>query len=338
MQSAGYPAHKGASRETTGQYDHHWAGRGSCGLGSFAWIGQDPDVTTPGSRAADVPATQRLGAVGVWLNLGVVAAAQGRWAATELEQLGYGALWLNETPSNKEPLTLSALTLAGTEKLVVATGIANIWARDATAMAHAEATLGEAFPGRFVLGLGVSHAPLVGARGHDYSKPVTRMAEYLDTMDAAPYDAPPARPAVPRVLAALRPRMLELARDRTNGAHPYLVTPQHTQRARAILGPGKLLAPMQLVLIESDPDRARTIARSRFHFHLEAQNYTRSLLFQGFTEDDLANGGSDRLIDAIVAWGTSRLSQPGFANITRRARTTWPSNPSPVSSRSRSPP
>jgi probable F420-dependent oxidoreductase len=99
------------------------------------------------------------------------------------------------------------------------------------------------------------------------------------------------------------PRMLELARDRTNGAHPYLVTPQHTQLARAILGPGKLLAPMQLVLLESDPDRARTIARSRFHFYLGAQNYARSLLFQGFTEEDLANGGSDRLIDAIVAWG-----------------------------------
>lgn len=260
-------------------------------------------MSTSDGHPVETSATERLTRVGAWLNLGVVAAADGRRTAATLERLGYGALWLNETPSNKEPLTHSALMLAATEKLVVGTGIADIWARQATATAHAEATLGEAFPGRFVLGLGVGHALPVEGGGHQSAKPVARMAEYLDAMDAAPYAAPPARPAVPRVLAALRPRMLELSRDRSDGAHPYLVTPQHTERARAILGPGKLLLPMQLALIESDPDRARTIIRNRFLVYLGMQNYVRSFLFQGFTEEDLANGGSDRLVDSVVAWG-----------------------------------
>lgn len=248
-------------------------------------------------------ALSQLSPVGAWLQLGMTSAAHGRQAAQDLEELGYGAVWLNESPWNKESLSHAAVILAATSRLVVATGIAQIWARDPMAMAHGEKTLGEAFPGRFVLGMGVSHAPHVRNRGHDYVQPVARMCAYLDAMDAVEYGAPEVPVAVPRVLGALRPRMLELARDRADGAHPYLVTPRHTADARRILGDGKLLAPMQLVLLEKDPVRARAAVRERFAFYLRARNYANSLLHQGFSEDDLTGGGSDHLVDSLVAWG-----------------------------------
>ncbi len=247
---------------------------------------------------------ERLGPVGAWLTLlGLRSAGEGRAAAAETERLGYPALWFGETPVNKEAFVHAGILLAATERIAIATGIASIYARDAAAANAAGNALAEAYDGRFVLGLGVSHAPAVAQRGHDYGKPVTEMRRYLDAIDAADYRAPaPARPT-PVVIAALRRRMLELARDRVHGAHPYLVTPAHTARARAILGPGPVLAPEQGVVLETDPDRARAMAREHLTAYLRLPNYTNSWREDGFGDEDFADGGSDRLVDALIAWG-----------------------------------
>jgi probable F420-dependent oxidoreductase len=247
---------------------------------------------------------ERLGPVGAWLTLlGLRSAGEERAAAAELERLGYPALWFGETPVNKEAFVHAGILLAATERMAIATGIASIYARDAAAANAAANALAEAHDDRFVLGLGVSHAPAVAQRGHDYGRPVTEMRRYLDALDASDYRAPaPAHPA-PVVLAALRRRMLELARDRTHGAHPYLVTPAHTARARETLGRGPVLAPEQGVVLETDPGRARAIAREHLTAYLRLPNYTNSWREDGFGEDDFADGGSDRLVDALIAWG-----------------------------------
>jgi probable F420-dependent oxidoreductase len=221
----------------------------------------------------------------------------------ELEELGYGALWLGEGDSGKESFSHAAIALAATRRIVIATGISNIWVRDATAMAAGAHTLGEAFPGRFLLGLGVSHAGQLEARGHEYRRPVATMRAYLDGMEAAEYAGPRPPEPVPRVLAALRPRMIELARERTDGVHPYFVPVEHTVRARAALGPGKLLAPEQAVLLERDVGRARQLGRSHLEWYLTMPNYVENLRWLGFGDEDFARGGSDRLVDALVAWG-----------------------------------
>jgi probable F420-dependent oxidoreductase len=178
---------------------------------------------------------RRLGRVGVWLGmLGWAPAAETRAAAAGIEELSYGALWLGEAHSGKEIFSNLGVVLAATSRIVVASGIANIWARDATAMQAGASTLAEAYPGRFVLGLGVSHAPQLAPRGIEYRRPVATMSAYLDAMDAVEYEGPRPPEPVYRVLAALRPRMLELARDKARGAHPYFVPPEHTARARQI--------------------------------------------------------------------------------------------------------
>src|SRR5215467_13910103 len=234
-----------------------------------------------------------LGRVGVWNwlpadDLGAVAEA-----SAELERLGVGALWYPESPASFD---IARAVLAGTSRLVVATGIVSIWKHSPAESAAAHAELTAAHPGRFLLGLGVSHAFLADGR---YRRPLAKMREYLDDLDAG---EPPV-PAAERVLAALGPRMLELARDRSAGAHPYLVTPEHTRRAREVLGAGSLLAVEQAVVLETDPERARSLARRHLTVYLQAPNYTNNWLRLGFTEDDLAGGGSDRLVDALVAWG-----------------------------------
>ncbi|MEV0972167.1 LLM class F420-dependent oxidoreductase [Microtetraspora glauca] len=246
----------------------------------------------------------RLGRVGVWhAAIGRISADSARDAVAEMEALGYGTLWFGEGSTTKEAFTNAAILLCSSQKITIGTGIANIWARDATAMASGADTLAEAFPGRFVLGIGVSHAPLVQSRGHDYRRPVAAMAAYLDAMDQAGYDAvAPTHPA-PRLLAALRPRMLELARDNADGAHPYFVPVEHTERAREVLGSGPILAPEQAVVLERDPDTAREYAREHMAPYLALPNYANNLRTFGFDDDDLADGGSDRLVDAIVAWG-----------------------------------
>jgi probable F420-dependent oxidoreductase len=245
-----------------------------------------------------------FGRIGVWLgSIALLGADEERSAARELEAAGYETIWFGESPFNKEALSHAALLLDATDRVTVATGIANIWLRSPASAANGAATLAEAHPGRFVLGLGVSHAPAVSFIGQDYSKPLTRMREYLDAMDAGSYRAAaPAEPA-PRVLAALGPKMLELARDRTQGAHPYLTTPEHTRHARAILGDGPLLAPEQAFVLESDPEQARAIARNHLEYYLTLPNYRNNWLRSGFEPNDVAEGGSDRLVDALVAWG-----------------------------------
>jgi probable F420-dependent oxidoreductase len=247
---------------------------------------------------------RRLGPVGVWsVLLGMRSADEERAAVAEIEQLGYGAFWFGEGPSSKESFAHAGILLAATRQMIVATGIANIYARDPIAMNNGANALAEAYPGRFLLGMGVSHAPTVKARGHDYDRPLRAMRTYLDAMDAARYAPPPPPEPLPRVLAALRPRMLELARDRAHGAHPYLVTPAHTARARQTLGDSPLLAPEQGVVLESDPGRARAVARQHLANYLELPNYVNSWRQEGFGDPDFADGGSDRLVDALVAWG-----------------------------------
>ncbi|HEX6390121.1 MAG TPA: LLM class F420-dependent oxidoreductase [Solirubrobacteraceae bacterium] len=244
-----------------------------------------------------------LGDVGVWsITLGAFPAEREREAVGEIEALGFPTLWLGEGSAHKEAFAHAGIVLAATERLKVATGIANIYGRDPLAMRYGADALGEAYPGRFVLGIGVSHAPLVGPRGHDYGKPVATMRAYLDAMDEAGHQRWAPETEVPLVLAALRPKMLELARDRAAGAHPYLVTPEHTARAREVLGPEPLLAPEQAVFVETDPERARERARRFLAGYLSLPNYRNSLRWLGFSEDDV-NGPSDDLVDALVAWG-----------------------------------
>ncbi|SDK91093.1 LLM class F420-dependent oxidoreductase [Nonomuraea jiangxiensis] len=243
-----------------------------------------------------------LGRVGVWHpGVGRAPAAEVRQAAARIEELGYGSLWGSEGWGSKDPLVTAAIMLAATRRIVVGTGIASLWARDAMSMAGGAVALADAYPERFLLGIGVSHATLVSTRGHDYTKPLTTTRSYLEAMDQAEKLLP--RPRPPRVLAALRPKMLELSRDRADGAHTYFVPPEHTAQARRILGPGRLLIPEQAVVLESDPAKAREIARTHTAIYLTLPNYLNNLRTLGFTDDDFADGGSDRLIDTIVAWG-----------------------------------
>jgi probable F420-dependent oxidoreductase len=264
-------------------------------------------VTTPAQPAepAIEQVKSRLGRVGIWTGqLDFRPADEVRAAAAEVEELGYGALWTGEAVG-REVLTAAQLLLGATGTLTVATGIANIWARDALAMAAGQLALGEAFPDRFVLGIGVSHQRLLEVRGEDYRKPLAFMRDYLAAMDRGygVYRAVPPETRPPRVLAALGPKMLELAAGDADGAHTYFVPPEHTATAREILGPGKLLAPEQAVVLSTDASTAREIARRHTGSYLRLPNYTNNLARLGFTDADFADGGSDRLVDTIVAWG-----------------------------------
>jgi len=244
----------------------------------------------------------QLGPVGLWSpHLQWQPAAQAREAIAEFEELGFGAVWVGEA-TGKEALSHASILLPAAKRIVVATGIASIWARDAVAMANAARTLAEAYPGRFVLGLGVSHPFLTEPRDRHYERPLARMRAYLDSMDRAPYVGPPVPPP-PRVLAALGPKMLELARDRADGAHPYFVPVAHTAWARGILGSRPLLAPEQAAVLERDPSRARELAGPYMNSYLALTSYSRNLLRLGWNEADLAGRGVDHVIDALVAWG-----------------------------------
>ena len=248
--------------------------------------------------------SMQLGAFGVWtFQLDILPAARMQETAAELEELGYGALWYGEA-TGREALTKAGLLLAGTKRIVVATGIANIYGRDPVTMAAGQKTLAEAYPNRFLLGLGVSHIPLVEKlRGHRYEKPVPAMRAYLDAMDQAPYQAVPPGSKSPRVLAALGPLMLKLSAERADGAHPYNSTPEHTRQARQLLGANPYLCPEQAIILETDPAKARAIARKFLAIYLGLPNYTNNFLRLGFQESDISGGGSDKLIDAVVAWG-----------------------------------
>lgn len=244
--------------------------------------------------------------IGIWTGqLDYQPANQAKEAVAELEELGYGAVWVGEAVG-REALSNAGLLLSATRRLVVATGIANIWVRDALAMVAGQNTLAEAYPERFLLGLGVSHAPLIeGMRGHHYERPLAAMRQYLDAMDevVSSYRAVPPGTPPPRVLAALGPKMLTLAAKRAQGAHSYFVPPEHTAQARDQLGPDSWLIPEQAVVLENDSERAREIARRHTSRYLRLPNYTNNLRRLGFGDEDLAGSGSDRLVDAMVAWG-----------------------------------
>jgi probable F420-dependent oxidoreductase len=246
-----------------------------------------------------------LGRVGIWYGrIDALATPEVRQAAQLVESLGFGALWVAEAVG-RDPFVSSSIILGATSKLAVATGIANIYARDPMTMVAGQKTLAEAFPDRFLLGLGVSHGHLVaGIRKHDYSKPYSYMVDYLAKMDAGLFMARGPEHDPGRVLAALGPKMLELSATHANGAHPYFTTPEHTHSARQTLGADSLLAPEQMVVLETDPTEARRLARAGMKIYLGLPNYWNNLLRLGFTEDDRTDGGSDRLVDAIVAWGT----------------------------------
>jgi probable F420-dependent oxidoreductase len=255
------------------------------------------------TATAGTPLAEQLGRVGLWTrHLDIQPADQLRTTIVELEKLGWRSLWTWEV-FGREALTNAGLLLCATQQLMIGTGIANIWARDPVAMAAAQRTLTEAYPGRFVLGIGVSHAPIVDARGHRYERPLERMRAYLDAMDAAPWQGPPLQEEPARVLAALGPRMLELAAERSAGALTYNAAPEATAWARSVLGSGPLLAVEQAVAVEEDPAEARRIGRESIAIYLTLPNYVRAWERAGFGPDEFADGGSDRLVDAMVAWG-----------------------------------
>lgn len=245
-----------------------------------------------------------LGRLGIWTGaLDALPVAAAQEAVAELDELGFGALWFGEA-YGREAFTAAALYLAASRRLVVATGIASIYGRDAVTAGGAARTLAAAYPGRFLLGLGVSHAPLVERmRGHAYDRPLAAMRGYLDALDAAPYLVADGQEPPARVLAALGPRMLELARDRAQGAHPYLVTPEHTASAREALGDGPVLAVEQAVVLATDEQEFRARAHAHLEIYTGLPNYRASWRRQGFTDDDAVRGGSPRLQDALVARG-----------------------------------
>ena len=221
----------------------------------------------------------------------------------EYERLGYRAVWMPESLGSKEVFAHASILLGGSERAIVAPGIASIYARDPMAMANGAKAVAEAFPGRFVLGIGVSHAPSVAMRGGSYGKPVETMTAYLDGMAAASYAGPEPGEPVPLVLAALGPKMLELAATRTDGAHPYFVPVEHTPIARAALGPEPCLAVEMTAVPSTDADDARRIGRAFAKHYLALPNYANNLRRLGWSDEDIANEGSDALIDAVIAWG-----------------------------------
>jgi probable F420-dependent oxidoreductase len=211
--------------------------------------------------------------------------------AAALEHLGYGTVWVGGSPSGD--LSVPDTLLAATRDLVVATGIVNIWKDDAAVVATSFHRLEGRYPGRFLLGIGAGHRE----QGRDYVRPYEALQRYLDVLDTGGVPAPR------RVLAALGPRVLRLAAERAAGAHPYFTTPGHTREARAVLGPDRLLAPEQKVVLEADPDVARELARPVLSMYLGLQNYVNNFRRMGFTDADFADGGSDRLVDALIAHG-----------------------------------
>ncbi len=246
---------------------------------------------------------ERIGRLGVWAHTDGTTVAEAAGFAKRVEDLGYGALWLPET-MGRDPFTHIAHLADQTRSLVFATGIANIHHRHPGAMLQATNALAEQTGGRFILGVGVSHQPMVaGVRGLPYDKPLATMRAYLEAMDASPYMAPAPEVPAPRLLAALGPKMLELAASHADGAHPYWTTPEHTAIARAALGADKLLCVEQKVVLTTDAEVARATAVGALSVYVGLPNYRNSWLRLGFTEEEIA-GSDPRFLDAVVAWGT----------------------------------
>jgi probable F420-dependent oxidoreductase len=242
---------------------------------------------------------------GVWFFFDGMTAVESAEFARGVEKLRYGALWIPEAVG-REPFAHAAYLAARTERLVFATGIANIYARDPLTMSAASKTVAELSDCRFLLGIGVSHKPLVASlRGHSYEKPYSYMREYLPKMKTALYRAPEPKERVPVVLAALHPKMLALCAAEADGTHTYFVPPEHTMMARKTVGPKALVCVEQAVILETDAAKARATAREYMKTYVpRLPNYTNALKALGWADKDFENGCSDRLVDAIVAWGT----------------------------------
>lgn len=245
-----------------------------------------------------------IGRIGIWQGvLDAHPAGLVRETVAELDEMGWPTVWIPETVA-RDPFVAAALMLEATTELRIATGIASIWARDPMTTANATLTLNEAYDGRFLLGLGVSHHTLTEwVRKHDYAKPLTKMRTYLERMDASMFRGVRPAEAPSRVLAALGPKMLELSASAADGCHPYFVPVEHTAIARAAVGPDKLVATEQMVVLETDPSTAREIARRHMAVYLGLPNYANNLMRLGYTEDEITNA-TDRVVDAIVVWGT----------------------------------
>lgn len=251
------------------------------------------------------PTLERLvGTVGIWTGTAdAVPAAEAGRVAKSVEEAGFSALWIPEA-WGRESFTHAGLQLAASTSLVVATGIANAWGRDAVSAAAASKTLNAAYADRFVLGLGVSHAPLVERlRGHEYAGPVAMMRAYLEAFAASPNFSNEGGRVVPKVIAALGPKMLELARELADGAHPYLVTTEHTATARSILGPNKFLGVEQAVVLGGSREDFLARAHAHLDIYTGLENYRQSWRRLGFGDDDFVRGGSERLCEAMVVWG-----------------------------------
>ncbi|MFI0408136.1 LLM class F420-dependent oxidoreductase [Actinomadura sp. 3N508] len=229
----------------------------------------------------------QLGRLGIWRPWNQLDPA----LAKDVEDLGYGAIWVGGSPSGD--LDDVERLLAATERIVVATGIVNMWKTPAAEVAASYHRLHDAYGGRFLLGVGIGHPE----RTQEYRSPYETIVRYLDDLDAGNV------PAEGRVLAALGPKVLRLAAERTAGAHPYLTTPEHTRHAREVLGGGPLLVPEQKVVVDADPARARTLGRRTLDHYLGLANYVSSWKRLGFTDADVADGGSDALVDAVIGHG-----------------------------------
>ncbi len=245
-----------------------------------------------------------IGRVGVWQGmLDRHSTPVVKDTVSEIEAMGWPCLWRPEA-LGRDPFVSAAILLGASTALKVATGIAQITARHPMTAVAGQKTLAEAFDNRFVLGLGVSHQPFVeGIHGLDYKRPYSQMVDYLDKMKQAPFMALEHSDAPPTIIAALGPKMLKLAAEKADGAHPYFVPPEHTAYAREIMGPDALLAPEQKVVLESDPSKARELARSGMQFYMDLPNYMNNLRRHGFSDEDLEQC-SDKLVDGVVAWGT----------------------------------
>jgi probable F420-dependent oxidoreductase len=246
-----------------------------------------------------------LGKIGLWFFLDAMPAAQSVEFAQKVEKLGYRTLWIPEAVG-REPFPHAAYLLSKTSQLNIATGIANIYGRDPITMSAASKTVAELSGGRFLLGIGVSHKPLVSnLRGHSYDKPYSYMKEYLPKMKTALYQAPAPKEPVPVVIAALHPKMLALCAAETQGTHTYFVPPEHTAKVRAQIGPKPWICVEQKVILSTDATAARTAARFFMKTYVpRLPNYTNNLKNLGWADAEFENGCSDRLVDAIVAWGT----------------------------------
>jgi probable F420-dependent oxidoreductase len=234
-----------------------------------------------------------IGNIGIWTSYRPFGKERAGEAAKLVEELGYGAWWVGGSPHVPDIRPI----LEATSTLVAATGILNVWSNEPGDTAAADAALRGDFPGRFMLGIGIGHPEATS----DYRRPLKTMREFIDGLDASP--SPP--PVDERCLAALGPKMLDLAGERTAGTHPYFTTVDHTRFARERLGRGKLVAPEVACVVDSDPGRAKAVARDYAKLYLGLSNYTNNLLEFDFTEDDVVDGGSDRLIDAVIPQGSA---------------------------------